>query len=93
MKSGIQKVVTLHVIEDKLVSVAQYAQDIMYIIRTLEPIWLKVKNPMQLYMQEIGSVNLANSWISGDCTRHIEVRQYFPGDLKDPGTVQINWSP
>ena len=71
----------------------QCAQDMLYIMRVLESIELKIKNPMILQMDNKGAVDLANNWSIGGRTRHIETRQHFLRDLKEEGLLKVVWIP
>jgi hypothetical protein len=68
---------TLSTAEAELVSGTQCAQDMLFVMRVLESIGLKVKKPAILQFDNKGAVDLANNWSIGGRTRHIEVRQYF----------------
>jgi hypothetical protein len=91
MKSGQQKSVTLSTAEAELVSGTQCAQDMLFVMRVLESIGLRVKKPMILQIDNKGAVDLANNWSIGGRTRHIEVRQYFLRDLKMDGVILTQW--
>jgi histone deacetylase 1/2 len=91
MKSGGQKSVTLSTAESELASVTQCVQDMLYVLRILELIELKVKKPMQMYCDNKGAVDLANNWSVGGRTRHIAVRQYFLRELKEEGLIHMQW--
>ena len=91
MRSGQQKTVTLSTAEAELMSGTQCAQDMMFIMRVMESIGLKVKKPMILEIDNKGAVALANNWSIGGRTRHIEVWQYFLRDLKAEGLITTKW--
>ena len=73
MKCGQQTSVTLSVTEAELVSATQCAQDMLFIMRVLESVGLKVQKPMILKVDNKGAVDLANNWSIGGRTQHIEV--------------------
>jgi hypothetical protein len=93
MKSGQQKSVTLSTTESEQVSGTQCVQDMLFVMRVVESIGLKVKKPMIIEMDNKGAVDLANNWSIGGRTRHVEVRQHFLRDLKEEGTIIIKWKP
>jgi hypothetical protein len=93
MKSQGQKIVTLSSTEAELVAAVNCAQDMLYVMRILESIGLKVKKPMVLWVDNKGTVDLANNWSVGGRTRHVEVRMYFLRDLKEEGTLITRWIP
>jgi hypothetical protein len=52
---------------------------------------LKVKLPMILEMDNKGAVDLANNWIIGGRTRHVNVWQCFLRELKESKVMDIRW--
>ena len=91
MRSKMMPVVALSVTEAELFSAVQCAQDMLYAMRVMESLGLKVKKPMKLYIDNKGAVDLANNWSVGGRTRHIEVKQYFLRDLKEAGVIETLW--
>ena len=87
------KVTALSVTEAETDAAVNTAQDMMFIMRILESIGLKVKLPMTLNIDNKGTVDLLNNWSVGGRTRHIETRQYFIRDLKAEGIMEIKWIP
>ena len=90
-KSGQQASVTLSTAESELASGTQCAQEMLYVMRVLESIGLKVKKPMILEIDNRGAVGLANNWSVGGRTRHVEVRMYFLRELKEAGIIHTVW--
>jgi hypothetical protein len=76
-RSNTQKSVTLSVTEAELVAATQCAQDMLFNLRILESMGLKVKKPMILEINNKGAVDLTHNWSVGGRTQHVEVRQYF----------------
>ena len=75
MKSKMQNCVTLSVTEAELVSATTCAQDMLFVMRVLESIGLKVKKPMILQVDNKGAKDLAHNWSIGGRTRHVDVRE------------------
>ena len=69
--------VCLSLTEAKLRAGILYAQDVSYVMPSLQSLELKVKLPVLLQMNNKGVVDLANTWSVGGPTRHINVKQYF----------------
>jgi len=63
----------------------------LYVRHILESMGLKVKLPMILEMDNRGAVDLANNWIIGGRTRHVDVRQCFLRELKESKVMDIHW--
>ena len=64
-KSKMQQSVTLSVTKAELVAATSCAQDMLFIMRVLESIGLKVKKPMILKVNNKGKKGLVNNWSVG----------------------------
>ena len=74
MKSSTQKIVALSVTEAELYAAVQCVQDMLYVMRLLNSMGLKVKKPMVLKVDNKGAVDLINGWSVCGRSRHIEVK-------------------
>jgi len=92
-KSRMQGCVTLSVTEAEYVSGTQCAQDMLFEMRVLESIGLKVKKPMILEIDNKGAVDLAHNWSVNGRTRHVAIRMNFLRELEDQGTIKVVWTP
>jgi hypothetical protein len=90
-RSNTQKSVTLSVTEAELVAATQCAQDMLFTMRVVESMGLKVTKPMVLEVDNKGAVDLTHNWSVGGRTRHVEVRQYFLRDLKEENVILVKW--
>ena len=72
-----QKFVTLSVTEAEIAAGVMVAQDMLYMYHLLESLDLKVELPMVLEMDNLGAVDIANSWSVGGRTHHVDVCNYF----------------
>jgi hypothetical protein len=93
MKSKMQTTTTLSVTEAELVSAVSCVQDMLFEMRVLESIGLKVKLPMVLEVDNKGVVDLANNWSASGRTRHIVTRTNFLRELKEQGLLRVVWIP
>jgi hypothetical protein len=71
----------------------QCAQEMLYVMRLLQSMELKVKLPMVLEIDNKGAVDLSNSWSVSGGTKHMEVRYQFLRELKQNGLLKVNWIP
>jgi hypothetical protein len=90
-RSNTQKSVTLSVTEAELVAATQCAQDMLFNMRILESMGLKVRKPMILEIDNKRAVDLTHNWSVGGRMRHVDVRQYFLGDLKEEDVILSKW--
>jgi hypothetical protein len=79
------------VTESELVAAVSAAQDMLYEMRVLESIQLKVQLPMVLELDNKDVVDLANNWSVGGCTHHISVGVNFLQELKEQGLLHVVW--
>jgi hypothetical protein len=92
-KSKMQRIVALSVTEAELIAAVSCVQDLLFEMRILESIGLKVKKPMILKVDNKGVFDLINSWSVGGRTRHIDARLNFLRELKEHGLLQVKWIP
>jgi hypothetical protein len=90
-KSRMQGCVTLDVTSAELVSGTQCAQDMLFIMRVIESMGLKVKKPMILEIDNKGAVDLSHNWSISGRTRHDSVRQSFLRELNEEGIITVVW--
>ena len=93
MKSKMMPIVALSVTEAELFAATCCAQDMLFEMRVLESIGLKVKKPMILYVDNKGAKDLCDNWSIGGRTRHIQVKQMFLRELKESGVIDTDWIP
>jgi hypothetical protein len=86
-----QKVVALSVTEAELMSCTECVQDMLYTMRIVESMGLKVEKPMILEINNKGAVDLTNNWSVGGRTRHIDTRYYFLRELKEQNIIKTVW--
>src|SRR5688572_28906430 len=90
-RSKLMPIVALSVTKAELFAAILCVQDMMFIMRLLNSMKLKVKLPMILYMDNKGAKDFCNSWSVDGRSRHIEVKQYFLQKLKEAGVVNVMW--
>ena len=91
VKSVIQKTVPLSVTEAELNPGVYCSQYIMYALRVLESMELKVELHILLEIENSGTGDLENNWSVGGRTRHIETLQHYFSDLKEEGYLVVKW--
>ena len=77
VKSGLQKIVSLTTAEAELIAAVQCAQEMLYVMRILEGMELKVKKPMILDTDNKSTYDIVNSHGPTPGTKHIQVRYLF----------------
>lgn len=90
-KSKVHQATTLSVTEAELSSGIECAQDMLFAMRVLESIGLRVKKPMQLLIDNKGAVDYANNWSSSGRMRHVCIKMNFLRELKENGVIDVEW--
>ena len=90
-KSRMQGCVTLDVTSAELVAGTQCAQDMLFVMRVVESIGLKVKKLMYLEIDNKGAVDLSHNWSVSGRARHDSVRQSFLRELHKAGVIEVKW--
>jgi hypothetical protein len=63
----------------------------LFAMRVLESIGLRVKMPMILVIDNKGAVDYANNWSTGGRMRHATIRLGFLRELKEQGIIEVEW--
>jgi hypothetical protein len=91
MACQMQGHVTLLVTEAELAAAARCAQDVLFVVRVIESVGLKVKKPMTLEVDNEGAKDLTHNWSVGGRTRHANAREWFLRDSKEEGIIAVKW--
>jgi hypothetical protein len=90
-RSKMMPIVALSVTEAELFAAVLCAQDMLFAMRILNSMGLKVKLPMKLEIDNKGAKDFTHNHSVGGRTRHVEVKQYFLRELKEAGLVICEW--
>jgi hypothetical protein len=90
-KSKVQQSTSLSITEAELTSGTDCAQDMLFAMRVLESIGLKVDKPMILTIDNKGAVDYSNNWSAGGRMRHASIRLGFLRELKSENIVAVEW--
>ena len=65
----------------------------LYIMRLIESLQLKVRKPMIVYSDNKGAIDLINGWSVGGGTKHMDCRIMFLRELKENEIIRVLWIP
>jgi hypothetical protein len=85
-KSKIQQSTILSVTEAELCSGVDCVQDMLFAMRVLESIGLRVK-PMKIHIDNKGALDYANNWLASGRKRHACIKLSFVRKLKEQGLL------
>ena len=91
VKSGLQKIVALSTAEAELIAMVQCIQEMIFVKKVLESMELKVQLPMIVQCDNKGAVDMANGWNVNGGTKHIDICLNFIRELKEEGTIRVEW--
>jgi hypothetical protein len=86
-KTKVQQSTTLSITEAELCSGTECAQDMLFAMRVLDSIGLKVEKPMMLSIDNKGAVNYASNWSTARRMRYASIRLGFLRELKEANLV------
>ena len=69
------------------------AEYILYAMRIVDSVKLRVKKPMKLTLDNKGAVDLAQNWSSGGRTRHADIKEHFLRELNKLKLIETQWTP
>ena len=93
VKSGMQKIVALSVTEAEIIALVQCVQEMLYVMKLIESLDMKVRKPMMVHSDNKGAVDLVNGWSVGGGTKHMDCRIMFLRELKEEGVIRVHWIP
>jgi hypothetical protein len=82
-------IVALSTTEAELFAAVLEAQDMMFAYHIMTSMLLTIELPMILYIDNQGTVDLANNWSVGGRTRHVDVKQNYLRELKERGFIRV----
>jgi invasion protein IalB len=93
-RSSTQKTVAMSVTEAKTSAAVQCAWDMLFTMRVVKSLGLKVTKPMILQVDNKGVHNLVYNWsIGGRTWHHIDMRINLLQELKEEGVLVLEWIP
>ena len=80
---------TLSSTEAEYVSISEVCTEIMYILQILEFLKMKVELPVQIYVDNLGAIYMANNATTSSRTKHVDIRYHYTKNLIDDDIVKI----
>ena len=90
-KESTENYVTLSVTKAELIAACECTQDMIQIKQIVTSLRLKVKTPMELYVDNCGVVDLVNKWSVSGHTQHVDVQYWWLRNLKEEGQLIVEW--
>jgi hypothetical protein len=90
-RSKAQRGVTLSSSEAEYVAVSEVCAEVLFIKQVLEFLGVQVVLPIEIMVDNIGAIFLANNYTMSQRTRHIDIRYHFVREYIEDGTVIIKF--
>ena len=79
--------------EAEIIALVQCVQEMMYVMKLVESLGIKVRKPIMVHSDNNCAVDLINGWSVGGGTKHIDCRIMFLRELKKEGIIRVHWIP
>jgi hypothetical protein len=88
-KSG--RSVTLSSTEAEYFALSECAKELIFIKNVIESMGIQIELPIEIKVDNVGAIFLANNYTTSQRTRHIDVRVHFVRQFIEDGIFQINF--
>ena len=86
-----QKSVTLSTSEAEYVALSEVVKEIKFILQVLGSMDVKAQLPINVHVDNVGAIFMANNQTSSDRTKHVDVRYHFVREFIEDGIVKIRF--
>jgi Reverse transcriptase (RNA-dependent DNA polymerase) len=90
-KSKQQQSVTLSSSEAEYVALSEAAKEIKFIAQTVESIGIKVKYPIQVFVDNVGAIFMSENVTATKQTRHVHTRYRFVHEEVEDGRIVVQF--
>jgi hypothetical protein len=90
-KSKSQKSVTLSSTEAEYVSISEISKDLVFVKNVLDFLEIDFHKPIKLHVDNIGAIYMADNGMSGNRTKHVDVRYHYVRELIEDGIVKVEF--
>jgi hypothetical protein len=88
-----QKNVTLLTTEAEYVALSEAARETKFIQQVLKSLNFEVELPIKMFVDNVGTIFLANNRNASDRTKHVDIRYHFVREMIDKGFIEIVFVP
>ena len=90
-RSKSQRVITLSSTEAEWIAASEAVREVIFVLQLLESMKIKVKLPTNVYVDNIGTIFMANNQSTSTRTKHVDVHTKFVTQYIKEGTIKINF--
>jgi len=88
-KSKGGKSVTLSSTEAEYVASSEIAKEAIFVKNILDSIGIKITLPIQICVDNVGAIYLANNYSTSQRTKHIDIRAHFLREYIEDGIIKV----
>jgi len=92
-KSKSQRSVALSSTEAEYMAVSEVCADIMFLKQVLEFVGVSIQYPIEVHVDNVGAIFLANNATTGPRTRHIDIRYHYVRDFIEDCVIVVRFVP
>jgi Reverse transcriptase (RNA-dependent DNA polymerase) len=90
-KSKSQKSVALSSSEAEYISISEITKDILFVKQILEFLKQEIEYPINIKVDNIGAIYMAENNMSNNQTKHVNTRYHFVRELIEDGTIKVEF--
>ena len=90
-RSKAMRHVTLSSSEAEYVSLSEAAKEVKFIIQVIESMGIKLKRPIEIKVDNLGAIFMANNISISPRTKHVDVRYRFITELIENGLIEVKF--
>ena len=80
---------TLSSCESKYVALSEAVKDIVFLIRLLKSMGLRIQLPVTVRVDNVGAIFLSENITTSNNTKHVDIRAKFVKEYVEDGTLKI----
>ena len=70
---------------------SEVVKELKFIVQLLQTMNVEVELPITVHVDNVGAIGLSNSRMTGDRTKHIDIRTYFVTEYQENGKIIIKF--
>jgi hypothetical protein len=90
-RSKAMRHVTLSSSEAEYVSLSEASKEIKFIVQVIESMGIEIKRPIEVRVDNLGAIFMANNISISPRTKHIDVRYRFITELIENGLIEVKF--
>ena len=90
-RSKAMRQVTLSSSEAEYVSLSEAAKEVKFVVQLIESMGIKIQKPIEVRVDNLGAIFMANNISTSPRTKHVDVRYRFVNELIEDGLIKVKF--